>query len=110
MPQSGSTHGSLKSNATSNHSNRMGALSAWEGRNKMPTQGTRGGFKVGSLDMPFNKLRIARVSLTSAQILALNSTPVTLIPAPGAGLVISVEEIVFTMARTATAYAAGGAL
>jgi 3-oxoacyl-ACP reductase-like protein len=36
----------------------------------------------------------ARVSLTSAQILALNATPVSLIPAPGAGKYISVDEII----------------
>lgn len=76
----------------------------------MATQGTRGGFKVGALELPYNKLRIAKVSLSSAQILALNATPVELVAAPGAGLLISVEEIIFKMVRTGTAYANGGAL
>ena len=50
------------------------------------------------------------VSLTSAQILALNATPVTLVPAQGAGRTIIVDEILLEMTRTATAYANGGAL
>lgn len=51
-----------------------------------------------------------QVRLTSAQILALNATPVTLIPAQGAGKFIIVDEILLEMTRTATAYANGGAL
>lgn len=50
------------------------------------------------------------VNLSSAQILALNATPVTLIPAPGAGKLIIVRGITFKMVTTATAYANGGAL
>lgn len=76
----------------------------------MATQGTRGGFKVGSLNMPGNIFRTVQVPVTSAQILAANATPVTLIAAPGAGKAISVEEIFFRMDRTGTAYANGGAL
>lgn len=76
----------------------------------MATQGTRGGFKVGSLVLPANVLTTKQVSLTFAQILALNATPVELVAAPGAGKVISVEEILFKMVRTGTAYANGGAL
>lgn len=34
-----------------------------------------------------------RVSLNSAQILALNSTPVTLVPAPGAGRAVDVVSV-----------------
>lgn len=51
-----------------------------------------------------------QVALSSAQILALNSTPVELVPAQGAGMVISVNRITVKMITTATAYAAGGAL
>lgn len=51
-----------------------------------------------------------QVALSSAQILALNATPVELVPAQGAGMVISVNRITVKMVTTATAYAAGGAL
>lgn len=50
------------------------------------------------------------VPLSSAQILALNATPVSLVPAQGAGKIIIVDEILFEMTRTGTAYANGGAL
>jgi hypothetical protein len=50
------------------------------------------------------------VALTSAQILALNATPVQLIPAPGAAKIAVLDSIVVEMTRTATAYANGGVL
>lgn len=53
---------------------------------------------------------VAVVSLTSAQILALNATPVTLVAAPGAGKTIVVRGITLKMVTTATGYANGGAL
>jgi hypothetical protein len=40
----------------------------------------------------------------------LSATPVSLIPAPGAGKIIIVDSILFKMVRTATAYANGGAV
>ncbi len=55
-------------------------------------------------------LSTVNVSLTSTQIKALNSTPVALIPAQGAGKIIIVDEILLEMTRTGTAYANGGAL
>jgi len=50
------------------------------------------------------------VSLSSAEILALSATPKTLIPAPGAGKIILVENIALQMTTTATQYANGGAV
>lgn len=47
-------------------------------------------------------------TLSSAQILALSTVPVSLVPAPGAGLTIVVEKIVFNFAATSTQYANGG--
>lgn len=51
-----------------------------------------------------------QVAVSSADILALNATPKTLIPAQGSGKVIIVESILLKMVTTATAYANGGAL
>ena len=46
----------------------------------------------------------ARVTLTSAQILALNTTPITLVGAPGANKYISVDEIVGILDFGSAAY------
>jgi hypothetical protein len=54
--------------------------------------------------------QVARVAVSSANILALNGTPKVLIPAPGVGRIIVVSRITVKMVRTATAYANGGAL
>lgn len=53
-------------------------------------------------------LQYATVNLSSAQILALNGTPITLVAAQGTGTVILVENIEFKMVTTSTQYAAGG--
>lgn len=50
------------------------------------------------------------VPLTSANILALNSTPLSLIASPGSGKAIKVLNIGLKMTTTATQYANGGAL
>jgi len=51
-----------------------------------------------------------QVPLTAAQIIAMGTTPVSLIAAPGAGLAIIVDNITFKMTRTATAFTGGGAV
>lgn len=48
------------------------------------------------------------VPLTSANLLAMSATPVQLIAAGAAGTNILVHKVMFTMVRTATAYASGG--
>lgn len=49
--------------------------------------------------------------LTSAQILALQTTPITLVPAPGPGLMIIPETIIIRMQGLTAAYTdAGGAV
>lgn len=47
-------------------------------------------------------------NVTSANILAMNATPVNLIAAPPAGYAIIVNNVLFQMTRTATAYTGGG--
>ena len=49
-------------------------------------------------------------ALTAANIIAMGTTPVALVPAMGAGRVIVVKGIGFQMTRTATAFTGGGAL
>lgn len=50
------------------------------------------------------------VTLSSANILAMNGAPVTLLPAPGSGKVIVVDHISLKMTTTSTQYANGGAV
>jgi hypothetical protein len=53
-------------------------------------------------------MQSATVSLSSAQLLALNSSPVTIVPAPGAGNVILVLGIVEEFTAGADAYTDSG--
>lgn len=50
------------------------------------------------------------VTLTAAQIIAMGTTPVSLIAAPGASKCIIVDNISFKMVTTATAFTGGGAV
>ena len=54
--------------------------------------------------------QVSVTPLSIAQILALNATPVTLVPAPGSGKCTFVNRIAMKMITTATTYANGGAL
>jgi hypothetical protein len=51
-----------------------------------------------------------QVALSAAEILALSATPISLVPAPGAGKIIIVDSILVKAVRTATQFANGGAL
>lgn len=57
-----------------------------------------------------NLAREMKVSLTAAQIKALHTTPITLVPAPGTGAVISVDEIVGKVNFATTAYTGANAM
>jgi hypothetical protein len=48
------------------------------------------------------------VTISSAQLLTLNTVPVTLIPSPGPGMAITVIACVLSMNRTSVAYTGGG--
>lgn len=50
------------------------------------------------------------IQLSSANLLAMGTTPVSVLPAPATGKLILVNWIIFVMKRTSTAYAAGGAI
>lgn len=49
--------------------------------------------------------RYAEISLSSAEILALNTTPKEIVAAPGAGKIIVVEEVVYNFTYNSIAYA-----
>lgn len=67
---------------------------------------------VGSVDsgVGTNGLQVATVALTSANILALNATPITLVAAPGAGKVIIPIRVFLKFTKVATAYTVSGNL
>lgn len=65
---------------------------------------------VTSAKLADDLLHSVQVTLTSANILAMSATPVSLIAAPGAGKIIMVESILLKFVATATAYANGGAV
>jgi hypothetical protein len=52
----------------------------------------------------------ATVALSAAQLIAMGTVPVSILAAPGAGKAILVEQILFEMTRTGTAFTGGGAL
>ena len=61
-------------------------------------------------DIDVEHLQYVEVALSAANIIAMFTTPVTLIAAPGASKIIDVESITFKIARTATAFSSGGAV
>ena len=68
-----------------------------------------GSIKVGSLVMPGGFQRLTRlVTVTSANILAMNASPVTVLAAPPTGYAIVVNNILVEIITTATQYANGG--
>jgi hypothetical protein len=61
----------------------------------------------GAISVP-NSIQTLKVSLTSANILALNGTPFTLIAAQGAGTLTSVLKVWYKYNFVTTAYTGGG--
>lgn len=55
-------------------------------------------------------MQFVQVPLTAAQIIAMGTTPISLIAAQGAGKIIIVHSILFKMVRTSTAFTGGGAV
>lgn len=56
------------------------------------------------------RVQTAKVTLTSAQLLTMFTTPVAILPAPGALMYYVVRKIVIQTFPTSTAYATGGAI
>lgn len=55
-----------------------------------------------------NIIRTSTVTLSSADILALNTTPKELLPAPGVGKVLILDQIVYSYTYGTTQYTGGG--
>ena len=55
-------------------------------------------------------VKSATISISSAQLKAINTTPQTLVAAPGSGKAISVDEIVYSYTYGGTAYTGGNTL
>lgn len=51
-----------------------------------------------------------QVSLAAADIIAMRTTPVSLIPAPGSGKIVVIDHVTMKMVRTSTAFTGGGAV
>lgn len=54
--------------------------------------------------------RVARFPLTAAQLNSMFTTPITIVPAPGAGIALLVRQIHVEFDLTATQFAAGGVI
>ncbi|MBV9448560.1 MAG: hypothetical protein JO345_21960 [Streptosporangiaceae bacterium] len=54
--------------------------------------------------------QVAQVTLTSANILGMNTTPVSILPAPAAGQVLMIDAIFVQTKPGGTQYASGGAV
>jgi len=55
-------------------------------------------------------VRHVQVPLTAAQIIAMYTTPVVLVAAPGSGKALAVVKVEFKIVRTATVFTGGGAV
>lgn len=58
-----------------------------------------------NISNPTASTSIKKTSLTSLQILALNSTPIELLPAPGAGMAYQIEDVYVRYNHVSAAYA-----
>ena len=65
---------------------------------------------IQSSELAQHVIRTATVSLTAANIIAMNNTPVSVLAAPGVGYAIIVDQFAFEMNRTSTAFTGGGAI
>ena len=64
----------------------------------------------GSISQNGAAKQTAVIALTAAQIIAMGTTPVTVIAAPATGKCIIVDNVSFKMTTTATAFTGGGAV
>jgi hypothetical protein len=74
-------------------------------------QGDGSGLKnIGSAALNPLVLQVATVQLTAAQLIAMKTTPVSVLPAPGAGKVLIIDAISFQFKNGGTQFTGGGAI
>jgi hypothetical protein len=74
----------------------------------LPNSG--GSFAVHTADVSQTLVQHVAVTLTTAQILTLNATPIVLLPAPGAGMSNIIDYGLFRYISGGTAFASGGTI
>lgn len=72
----------------------------------LPGSGTS--FSVQTPDINQNLTQMTQVTLTPAQVITAFTTPLVLLPAPGAGKSIVVDYILYRLTYAGTAYTLGG--
>lgn len=85
-------------NAEINKFTGLSQGTAWE---SYTDQMQKAGFRPG--------VKHLSIPLTAAQINGAYAAPVVLVPAPGAGKAVAIEKVEFTIVRSSTAFANGGA-
>ena len=65
---------------------------------------------VGSSALDPRVLQVATVTLTAANLIAMKTTPVSVLPAPGAGKVLVIDTISFQFKPGGTQFTGGGAI
>ncbi len=65
---------------------------------------------LSSITLADDQLKIANITVTAAELKALNASPKTLIAAPGAGKAIVLDDVTFNFTYVAPQYTAGGDL
>jgi hypothetical protein len=85
----------------------MGVVKTYQ---KIVGQGGFAGKVLSPLDATSTMLNIAKVTLTSAQIKALYTTPITLVAAPGANSFIALDKVVASLTYSTNNYTGANAL
>jgi hypothetical protein len=79
----------------------------WDASSPLNTEYVNVGTKASPVWAPVNPVS---VSLTAAQLVAMEAAPVSVIAAPGAGFAIVIDSVLLEMTTTSTVFTGGGAV